>query len=89
MDFFDFASQNLYKFLLSPQVLEFFNGYGVTGRVHLKQDFSRRPSGEVFVEFASNDEAGCAWDCGRFKVQFGDILGIMNHFDSITTVYYL
>ena len=47
----------------------------MTGRVHLKQDFSGRPSGEVFVEFASNDEAGCAWDCGRFKVQLWRYLG--------------
>lgn len=63
MDFFGFRipkfPTNSFK---KPQVLEFFNGYGVTGRVHLKQDFSGRPSGEVFVEFASNDEAPrCAW----------------------------
>eukprot|EP00438_Fugacium_kawagutii_P034250 Skav225943 [mRNA] locus=scaffold1500:502285:507187:- [translate_table: standard] len=44
----------------SDQVLEFFSGYGVTGRIHMKSDMLGRPSGEVFVEFVSNDEASAA-----------------------------
>eukprot|EP00435_Cladocopium_sp_Y103_P047229 s250_g13.t2 len=50
------------------QVLEFFGGYGVTGRVHMKQDYMGRPSGEVFVEFISTEEALRAFNDRNFQM---------------------
>lgn len=50
------------------QVLEFFSGYGVTGRVHMKQDYMGRPSGEVFVEFISTEEAVRAFNDRNFQM---------------------
>jgi len=69
------------------QVLEFFNGYGVTGRVHLKQDFSGRPSGEVFVEFASNDEAIRAFHDRNFQMMGNRYVELMGATDKDVQTY--
>jgi len=40
-----------------------------TGRVHMKQDYMGRPSGEVFVEFISTEEARCLFVCSEQEIQ--------------------
>jgi hypothetical protein len=47
-----------------------------TGRVHMKQDYMGRPSGEVFVEFISTEEARCFFVCS--EQENPAILGVTN-----------
>lgn len=47
-----------------------------TGRVHMKQDYMGRPSGEVFVEFISTEEARAVIVCSQQENPA--ILGVTN-----------
>ncbi|CAJ1399339.1 unnamed protein product [Effrenium voratum] len=69
------------------QVEQFFAGYGLSGRVHLKQDFSGRPSGEAFAEFVSTEEAVRAFNEKNFQMMGTRYIELMGASDNDVQTY--
>ena len=71
----------------NDEISQFFNGYGLTGRMHIQADAGGRPTGIGFVEFVTPEEAKRAYNEKNYQTIGTRYIELMEAFDKDVEMY--